>query len=683
VGVQFVLAVHGWLVERREGMRFSRFRLFTISGLFAAATALALTTLFIHEPKPLTQNPANISQPSPPPNETQTSDNPQVKKIRQQIVEIEGEISKLDEQRKAAAQKMKELQSQLPQPPAAVAGTSPTPVEIKPPPPISRQALILGAIAITALLLLIGFVVLLAGGQIQTLLPEGWLRSRRQSENRDDMQRELEHLTSAVWRKDYTDGLAIAERIQEKRLEHFDRLDYLFLRAYCLIQLLGGENAEESAEKRRSLSEEAIKDLESVVEETPRRGEAVYLLGLAYGMADRNAEALKMFEQSGEILTRHKLPFDHNQSVCLLRLAEVSLSEGNTEQAENYFARVTNLGKLADSVVESRVKIGMINLGSAVNKKELGSAAAAAIRKLEELRALKPEHRLQIEIIHAAFSAVIALREGDAGQALAQAESFLKKHLPSDLPEPDEEMADETLGSLILERDLPFPRDVFRGFLFIQAVALCKLEARSRTMLSEAQIAKLSAPLLRGLQIDPRQRELLGALGGLYYWFRKDRRQKALDWLEAAALMGVSGRIVQKILDRDRLIEMERREALDWFRSASARFLRDPSLAGEVRSALVEELGRFQEFEPLLMSIEQRPDLEPEEPTLEVIKERARYLSQLVADISRRGQVDRQARLAQIRADYSSCLETLERTTENIASLERRVFAELGDTLSL
>jgi tetratricopeptide (TPR) repeat protein len=609
-----------------------------------------------------------------------------VEQVKREIEEARKEIARLDEQKKPFEQKIRELQSQLPQPPKPETA-SPTPL----PSPveqkgwfssISRQTLILGAVAIIALFLLIGFVVLLTGGEVQTLFPEGWLRSRRRSENHENLERDLQRLTSAVWQKDYARGLAIAERMPEKNLSNFDRLDYLFLRAYCAIQLLYGESAEESAEKRLKLNGDAIKDLERVVEEAPRRGEAAYLLGLAYGITDRNAEAVAMFEQSQEILKRHELPFAHNQSVCLLRLAEVSLSEGNTEQAENYFGRVTNLRKLADSVVESRVRIGMIDLQNAVSKKEMG-LAASALERLEGLRELKPEQRLQIEVIQAAFSAQIALRADDAAQALEQAKKFLEKHLPSNLPQPDEEVADETLGLYILEQELPFPREVFRGFLFIQAVALCKLEARARAMLSEAQVSKLSEPLLRGLQFDPRQRDLLGALGGLYYWFRKDKRQKALDWLEAAAMMGVSGRIVHKILEHDRLIEMERREALDWFRSASARFLRDPTLAGEVRRALIEELGRFQEFEPLLISLEQRPELEPTEPTLEVIKERARYLAQLVTDVARRGQADRQARLAQIHTDYSACLETLERTTENIATLERRVFEELGDTLAL
>jgi tetratricopeptide (TPR) repeat protein len=676
--LQLAAAAHGWLVERREGLKLSWFRLSAALVLFGATTALSLVTTLLPEAEQ--QQPAPASAPAQP--AATPTDDPEVRAINLEIEAALKEIAKIDEQKKPFEQKIADLRRRLPQPPPPASSPTPPPAEKGWLSSIPRQKLILAAIAITALLLLAGFAVLLMGGEIRTLFPEGWSLSRRRAGDGADLKKELDRLTSVVWQKDYERGLAIAQRMPEKRLAHFDRLDYLFLRAYCAVHLMSGEEAEGGGEERSRLREAAIKDLESVVEEAPKRGEALYLLGLAYGLAGRNAEALAMFDQSQEILARHDLPFDHNQSVCLLKLAELSLSENNIEQAEKYFRRVTTLGKLAGSVVESRIRIGINDLRSAINKKEM-EAASSAIRKLEGLSGLRQEHKLQLEAIQAAFSARVALRTGDASQALEQAKRFLEKHLPANLPRPDEEVADETLGLFILEDELPFPREVFRGFLFIQAVALCKLEAQPRAKLSEAQVAKLSEPLLRGLQFDPRHRELLGALGGLYYWFRKDKRQKALDWLEAAAMMGVSGRIVHKILERDRIIEMERREALDWFRSASARFLRDPTLAGEVRHALVEELGRFQEFEPLLISLQQRPELEPEEPTLEEIKERAAYLAQLVADAARKGQSDRHARLAQIRAEYSACLETLERTTENITTLEQRIFAELCDALAL
>jgi predicted DCC family thiol-disulfide oxidoreductase YuxK len=683
--LQSALAVRGWLVERREGMRVSRLRLLTLIIIFVINTAMTLTSTLL--PPRLRSSAAASQAPAAPavrpsPSPAAAPDDPRTKEIKRQLEALNGEVAALDKKRQEVFSKAEELRKQLP---AAVASADPAAAAAPTPAPplISEQSLILGSLIVVALLVMFGFVALMTAGQLQSLFPQGWSPLRGAAAGLEDSKAELERLTSAVWAKDYARGLAVARRIQPKRLEHFDRLDYLFLRTYCAVQLLSGDDSPADPQERREYIDRAVEDLESVVEETPNRAEAVYLLGLAYGMSGDDAKALRAFRHARELLPRSALPFDHQESVCLLRLAEKSLSEGDTERAEEHFGGVTKLAVLADQVVESRARIGLIGLHEALNRRDV-RAAEAALVKLESLLELKPEQRLQIEIISSAFNARVALREQDPERTLALTTAFIDRHTPPNLPKPDEEAADETLGSLVGENDLPFPREVLRGFLFLQAVALCKLEARKGVMLTEPQVKRLSEPLLRGLQFDPRQRDLLAALGGLYYWFRKDWRKKALEWLEAAALMGVVSRIVPRILERDRLYEMERREALDWFRSASARFLRDPSLAGEVRSALVEELGRFQEFEPLLISLEQKPDLEQEEPTLETLKERARYLAQLVADISGTGrQAEQKADLAQLRNQYLASLETLERTTDGMAELERRVVKELGKMLSL
>jgi tetratricopeptide (TPR) repeat protein len=679
--LQLALALRGWLVERREGMRISRFRMLAVAGVFVASTALAAaSTLRSAEPPPAPPAPSAPATPAP----TQAQrppDTPQMTAIRQQLEAVNAEIADLNTKKLAAEKKATELRKQLPPDPAptpAAQPTTPTTTTTA----VTRSWLLLGAVVAIALLMIFGFVALMLGGQLQPLFPEGWSPKRGPAAEREGSLAELERLTSAVWHKEYARGMEVAGRIQPKRLDHFARLDYHFLRAYCAVQLLADTTQVPETQRRRELNEGAVTDLETVVEETPNRGEAVYLLGVAYGLAGEYGKALPMFQRSRELMPRAELPLKHQESVCFLRLAEQSLSEGDTERAEEYFGGVTKLAVLADQVVESRARISLIKLRAALNRQDV-SAAGDALASLEGLADLKQEQRLQIETIGSAFNARVALRENNPERALALAAAFVDRHTPPDLPPPDEEAADETLGSVVAEKDLPFPREVMRGFLFLQAVALCQLEMRKGVALGEAQVTKLSEPLLRGLQFDPRQRDLLAALGGLYYWFRKDRRKKALEWLEAAALMGVASRLVPKILERDRLYEMERREALDWFRSASARFLRDPSLAGEVRSALVEELGRFQEFEPLLMSLEQEPDLGQEEPTLETLRERARYLAQLVADVSGRGQAEHKASLAQLRTQYVASLESLERTAESMTELERRVVKELGKMLSI
>lgn len=698
IAFQLGLSIRAWWIERREGMRLSLRRVTILSVVFATTTGLLLIGFFLPDA------PIQSGEQTPGARQQETSSNnsqnvntakpgdAQTANTRLQLQEAQQELASLDKKRGEVQQKVNELQNLLKPPSDAAAAAANTslpqnsgnlpqrPENV--PASISRQSLVLVFIAVSGILFLAGFVALFAGGEIQTLFPAGWSITRAKSKNDSDPEKDLLLLTKAVWGKNYKEGWKIAERIREKRLNHLDRLDYLFLKAYCAFTLSDAEDEETNTEERRRLREQAITDLESVIEDAPNRGEALYLLGLMYGITDKNAEALEKFEKARESLKINTLPFDHNESVCLLRLGELALSKGDTEQAESYFQKVTKLGKLTDSVVDSRIRIGMIDLQNAVNRKDIATAKIA-IARLEQIKGLKQQQQLQIEIVRAAFSARIALREGNANYALTQAETFLTNYLPKDLPKPDDEAADETLGSPIDESQLPFPHEVFRGFLFIQGVALSITETRNKSMLSEAQVERLKEPLLRALQFSPRQRDLLGALGGLVYWFRKDKRQKALEWLEAAATMGVSGRIVKKILEQDRLIEVERRHALDWFRSASSRLLRDPSLSNEVRTALKEELGRFQEFEALIVSLEEKPAFEFEEPTLEVIRERARYLLNLVVELSGRGQADRQVRLQKISADYSAYLQTLEHTTENIISLERRVFEELGDILEI
>src|SRR4029077_17279655 len=129
-----------------------------------------------------------------------------------------------------------------------------------------------------------------------------------------------------------------------------------------------------------------------------------------------------------------------------------------------------------------------------------------------------------------------------------------------------------------------------------------------------------------------RQRDVLATLGGLYYWFVPDGRKKAIQWLEAAVAMGVEGRIARRLLAEAQAGEMEHREAIECFRSASVRFLHDPTIARQVRQALIEELGRFQDFRPLLLEIESAAESAPREPTISLLRERAGYLEKTVAD---------------------------------------------------
>lgn len=677
-GAQCALGVNGYLVEQREGMRISRLRICLLAGIFAIASILAITVTFLPR-QPIVLVAAKM--------ERAQSANPQLEGLEKQNAEVRTKLDQNQAQQRKLqeqSQELKEQEHDLAQRIDAEKGVKANAVRnvVRDVEEFDWRNVALFSLAVLAILLLVGFFVLALGGQIQSLFPEGWAFLGPRNDDYESLQQNLDALAALVLSEQYREAMEKAESIPNKKLRSFDQLDYFFLRAYSAVQAAAFPKTGETAEQRREWLKMAVEDLEVVTAEAPKRPEALYTLAIAYGLSQKHAEALRCFEASQPLLRSEKnLPFEHNESVCLLRLAESSLTAGNNEQAESYFARVAELGKLADSVVQSRVRIGMIDLRNAMNKQDIASASAA-LAKIAGLRNLSKEQKAQVDVICSALNARTALRRDDAQLALTESQNFLAAYLPAGLPELDDETADEPF-SPVVDADLPFPREVYQSFLFIQAVALSRLWTKGHGKLTEARIAGLGEPLLRALQLIPRHRDVLGALGGLYYWFRPEKRADAREWLEAAVLMGVGGRIVRIILERDRLVEMERRDALDWFRSASSRFLRDPALAGDVRRALVEELGRFQEFEPMLISLKEKPELEQEEPTMQGLRDRTRYLADVLARIALGGQTEKFARLAQIQAEYSGYVATLEQAAQNISALERRVFSELADTLIL
>jgi hypothetical protein len=191
----------------------------------------------------------------------------------------------------------------------------------------------------------------------------------------------------------------------------------------------------------------------------------------------------------------------------------------------------------------------------------------------------------------------------------------------------------------------------------------------------------MTRTLFRALQFELRQRDVLETLGGLYYWFVPDGREKALRWLEAAAAMGAAGRIARRLLEEARAEEREHREAMDWLRSASARFLHDPTIAAGVRQALIEELGRFREFQPLLVDLQSAAELEPREPTLRLIRERAGYLERAVSEVATRKPGERAPQLEELLADYRRIVAGLDASTGRMVELERRMVQEFGNLL--
>lgn len=676
------LAVRAYRIELREGMKVSTYRLLALGLIQLTGTVvLVLMTMLPATPTDIVDEKRERQVDNLPDQKQQ-----QARQVNSQLEQIPSELKQLDDQQRALDERRKQIlqsksneQKVLDNLGVKTGITTKVTGAVEQMNHQSRTELGIGCLAV---LLLAGILILLVGGQMQKLLPHGLLMTGAGGASDAELRAILDELADLVNSEKDREALEKAKTIPEKKLRPGDTLDLLFLRAFSAVRVVAFPDKDGSQEERLQLLASAISDLEFVTAEAPRREEAFYTLGVAYGLHGQHQESLASFEAAEPNLEAKMKPMlEQNKGICCLRLAEESLGRGNTEQAEEYYARASSLSQESGLVVQSRFRIAMIGLRSALSSGNL-NAASATLAKMATIRDLGEKQKQQNRVIDSALNAQLALRRDDPQSALKECETFLTAHLPADLPELSIDTADETF-SPILEEDLPFPRAIYQSFLFIRAVALSRLKKVSRSRLTHAEIDELSYPLLRALQFVSRQRDLLGALGGLYCWFRREDSARARQWLEAAVFMGARGRMIRAILEHDRLIEQERGTALDWFRSASARFLRDPALAGEVRHALVEELGRFQEFAPMLIQLQDQPPLEDEEPTVQNLQDRAAYLADLVSQVVITGPPDRYARLAQLQNEYITCLKNLEQNAQSITALEKRIFSEMADSLAL
>jgi tetratricopeptide (TPR) repeat protein len=528
------------------------------------------------------------------------------------------------------------------------------------------------------ILIVLGIVALVTLGDPTTLLRPGWAGPPGEEESaRQAAMVGLDRLSELAERGEFQEGLRAAGSVDVGLLDKFDKLDWAYLKCYCAVQVAALAATEDR--ERQDLLLAAVRDLETLLEQAPNRGEAVYLLATANALAGRWRDSFAGFVSAASLLPANgsKLPFPNNQSVCLLRMAEEALGKGDAEEAARLFDEVTKRGALVDRIPTILVKVRLLKVRRNLQEGNHDEARQGidAVRKVE---GLDSQQRRDIETVCDALETLIAAREGDPPRILEQTESFINRHLPPGLPPPDEDIVEEYLDAPVSGMELRLSPQVFRSFLFLQAEARSKIASKSKTPPTEDQVQAIARPLFRALQFELRQRDVLAALGGLYYWFVPERRKRALEWLEAAVAMGAEGRIARKLLDLARAHEIEHREALDWFRSASIRFLHDPTIARLVRQALIEELGRFQEFQPLLIDIESAPEIELREPTLRLLRQRAGYLEKTVSDLAARKADSVSPALQDLLKDYQGLIARLDESTGTIAEIESKLVREFG-----
>jgi tetratricopeptide (TPR) repeat protein len=651
-----VVSARAVRIEREEGLASSRIRLVAVSVVCAAVTALILGTLASNLVPPRNAG-YSIPLPVEPADPLVAA---KLKELEKRKTDLYDEIDRLS----AELAKLSPMER------------DPTFQDARPP----WYAFDVGALAhfLVPILVMLGTVALFTLGDPATLLKPGWTGTRDNNpDEQDQALTELDRLSQLAKLGKFREGLQSAGLVDAGRLEKFDRLDWAFLKSYCAVQiaatLAAGDN------EQRELLETADRDLETLLEQAPNRGEAIYLQAMALGLLGEREKSLAAFEKASPALPKlaAKLPFAHNESVCLLGLAEDALGRGDADLASKLFDQVTKRGVLVDQVPASLVKVRLLNVRRSFQEENHEEAARGieAVRKLEGLGA---EQRRSIDAICEALETLIAVRAGGPADILRHTEAFLTRNLPSGLPEPDEEIVDEFLEAPATGIDLRFSPEIFRAFLFLQAEAQSKIAAQARAPLTREQVRSIVRPLFRALQFELRQRDILATLGGLYFWFVADGRKKGLQWLEAAASLGAQGRIARRLLENEKARELENSEAMEWFHSTSSRFLQDPTVATHVRQALIEELGRFREFQPLLLDLEMSPDLEPREPTLRLLRERAAYLEKMVAGLANRKSGDIGPQLDELRRDYQQLIAGLDASTDRMAEIERRLVQEVG-----
>lgn len=487
-----------------------------------------------------------------------------------------------------------------------------------------------------------------------------------------------QHALHGRWRA----GLACAAKIQIEQLHKLEVLDYLYLRAYCGVSAVAAPEegkAVGSAEKTEKLAASA-KDLERLLELAPHMAEAQWLAGYVKAQAGSWQPALDAMRAARPELAGVDRAFHHDESVCLLMLAEGKLATADNEGATRLFDEVTKIGVLAGQIPVAMVTHRILTVREHLRAGKFAEAADG-IARIRQVQGLEPAAQRATEVACDVYDVGIQFRSGELPKALAATQAFFGRWLPAQLPDVEDQVADEFLLPAIDKDALALPADLFRGLFFIEAVTRVDLASRRGQALAADEVEAIATALLRALQFQPRHRESLAALGALYLAYRKDRTEKALSWLDAAITMGVRSPRARNLLIEARRAEQERKELLAMFRSASARFLSDPAVGVAVRQALIEELGRFDEFRPVVLDLQQSGALDAApagELTVGALRERAAFVGGVASEVVRRADPASVEKLSEIHRELTALANNVDTSATRIAALERAVMEQLG-----
>lgn len=672
LGLLAYISWSAWQTEIEQGLRQSKNRFRVCVGLFCAAVCFVLLSTVLSltggsgTPKSET---TGTEQPVPPPEET-----PEIRQKRQQLDELETRLSELSDQRAELLMTRRELRTEI------FGSDVDDGFETEADPGIN-----VGSFTSTFVIFAVvsGIALLFLLGDARTVL--ALFQPGRRSEQRLRAVMLLDRIAAETDAGRHLDALTLAEELRIPLLEQADQLDWLYLKSYCNVYLASVETDEDTKTQadpnsRAERLEEAVKDLRSLLDTAPEHHEGNFLLGVALSQLKENAEALECFDQTVAPLINEKLPMAHNRSVCMMNLAEEALGRGEVEKANAFFDKVVLLREMADQVPGSWVKVRFRNIRQKLSDGDL-DAAKAELDKVQKTDGLNDDQHKAVALICDAFRTLVPARAGNDEEAERMISDFVRRYVPEDFWNPGDDIADEHLETECNAADLTLAPEVYRSLLFTLAATRARQLAMKGARPDSDQIAKLCEPILCAFHFHLRQRDQLAAIGGISYWFRPEVKEKSIEWLRSAVSSGVQSLVARRIIAEYRRREMEQQEVMDWFRSKSVRFLRDPTLRQATREALIEELGKHQDLRPFLLDLEDTAAMSPQEPTLSLLISRSRYLEEMSKELALRDSKRDLSKINDLRGKYGQLVQHLESTAGQLNELEKSLMAEVGRSL--
>jgi hypothetical protein len=671
------LALRAFWFERREGLKAPWLRPALVFGCWAALLGLVLflgsVGLGLQLPRQAPKEAAKVaSMPTLSPAQEAKRQELQAKQTT-----ISAQLARLEAERHAIAQQLTSVEQELqkltgaPMPTAATTRVQ----RASPGPDLDWIMPLSACVALTSVILL------LLVGQRDTLLPRrGRFRVSATETNGPETAPEtlLEQLAAVVAAERYSEGATLSETIDDHALSRLDQLDYWYLSSFCALQLASKLDPKDT--KRAPHAERAARDLGRLLLVAPNMAEGEYLMAMVDGLDGRFEKALERFRRARPKLGDAGLPFDEMESQCLLGIAQKHLREGRQQDGNQAFDEVIRLRVLADKVP---LVLAWNQLSQVRESLKAGrfDQVRERLAELKKLQGLDADRRKTLDIKCDIYHVLTLLAEREYVATKSEVAALLERFRPPGLPDVDDFTADEYLFPAVPTEKLALDADLYRSLYFLLAIATVRADYRRGRSPTDSQVALLASYLLRALQFEPRQRDVLASLGALYYWFVHAKREKALEWLQSAVMLGVNSKVVHRLLERDRTLEASRRQLLERFLTASSRFLDDPTLRPQVRRALLEELGQFREFQPVLLDVASVPDIEPKSPTIELLRERAVYVDGLAKEANGGRRPDLAPKFEDLHRNYSSQLATLESSAKQLEELERNIMIEVGKSV--